>query len=119
MAREFDGGATSSIDRAGRPSVCVVGQDDGPVVVWSTLGEYQPWSAGAVAGPLFELQLDASYPCFHEGQPAVLRSGPNLRLVAELSPEAVRSAEDLAAALAVFLAHQARAHDILTAGLTG
>ncbi|MGW6915873.1 hypothetical protein ACWGB8_18965 [Kitasatospora sp. NPDC054939] len=115
LPRVMDAYATSTVDVLGRPSVCLVGTADGPMVVWSALGEYEEWMAGALAGPCFALLLEPPSGHFHVGQPALVRVGAQLHLVAELRPEVLASAKELAAALDAYLERQSRAHDLVTA----
>ncbi|MFI5533046.1 hypothetical protein ACIA8O_31360 [Kitasatospora sp. NPDC051853] len=100
---------------AGRPSVGLAVAPDGPVVLWSALGPYEEWMAARLAGPYLALHLEADSGYFHLGQPALVRERGQLRLVAELRPEALESAGELAAALAVYLDRQRRAHELVTA----
>ncbi|MFJ3793245.1 hypothetical protein [Kitasatospora sp. NPDC090091] len=51
------------------------------------------------------------------GRPALIRERGHLRLVAELRPEALESAEGLGAALGAFLDRRLRAYDLVTAAL--
>ncbi|MGW2399660.1 hypothetical protein ACWCYY_24160 [Kitasatospora sp. NPDC001664] len=115
--RELDPYATSTVDVAGRPSVCLVSASapGGPVVVWSAMGAYEEWMAAGLAGPYLALHLEPDSGYFHLGQPALVRERGHLRLVAELVPEALASERELAAALEVFLDRQCRAHELLRA----
>ncbi|MGW4896804.1 hypothetical protein ACWEQL_31780 [Kitasatospora sp. NPDC004240] len=115
MPRELDTYATSTVDVTGRPSMCLAGTDDGPVVVWSPLGEYEERMAAGLAAPYLALHLEPESGHFHIGQPALVRARGHLRLMAELRPEALESAADLARALDAYLEFQHRVHDLVTA----
>ncbi|GAA4832078.1 hypothetical protein [Kitasatospora terrestris] len=117
LPRELDSHATSTVDVLGRPGVCLVATADGPVVVWSPFGPYEERMAAALAVPYLALHLDSWSEHFHLGQPALVLERGHLRLVAELRPEALDSAQRLAEALLAYLDHQHRVHDLVTAAL--
>ncbi|MFG2819176.1 hypothetical protein ACGFX4_07060 [Kitasatospora sp. NPDC048365] len=113
----MDSHATSTVDVVGRPSICLVATADGPVVVWSSFGSYEERMTASLAVPYLALHLESSSAHFHVGQPALVRVRSHLQLVAELRPETLESAAQLAAALLAYLDHQQRVHDLVTAAL--
>ncbi|WP_354644580.1 hypothetical protein [Kitasatospora camelliae] len=107
VPRELDAYATSTVGVLGRSGVSLVATTDGPVVVWSAPGEFEERMAAGLAGPFLALHLEPDSGHFHVGRPALVRVGGQLHLVAELPPQALDSARELAAALAV---HPDRRH---------
>ncbi len=108
----LDNHSTITIDIDKRPSINITDQD-GTIMLWATVAEYNEYTLGQVSGPLLTWQVEASYPQFSIGQPALCKGEANLELCAALQPSCFDSKENFSAALEHFFNHLVFVHDLL------
>ncbi len=109
----LDNHSTITIDIDKRPSINIT-DNNGTIMFWATVLEYNEYTIKQVSGPLLIYQLEASYPHFEIAHPALCKGDTNLELCASLKPSCFDSKENFSTALEHFFNHMVFVHDILS-----